>query len=282
MIDLHTHSCYSDGEYTPNELIRKAKNKGIKMISITDHDTVLGNQNITLTKEEKSGIKIIPGIELSAKVERGQMHILGYNIDIYNKELNDKTIELKNNSLYSVIGILVQIKKDYDITFSTEEILNILNSKGNIGRPDIAKLFVKYSYTQSVKEAFDKYLIPANKKISTLKKGINFKDCINLIKNAGGIPVLAHPKTLKCTDKELEEIIIELKCNGLEGIEAYHSIHTKEEIEKYLALANKYDLLVSGGSDYHGPLIKPNIELATGVNNNIKVKKLTITEKILK
>ncbi len=280
MIDLHTHSCYSDGEYTPNELILKAKSEGIKMISITDHDTVLGNQNITLKKEEKSGIRIIPGIELSAKVDKGQMHILGYNIDIYNNELNKKIKELKNNSLYSVLAMIVQLKKDYGITFTTEEILEILNSKGNIGRPDIAKLFVKYSYTSSVKEAFDKYLIPANKKISSIKKGITYNECINLIKNAGGIAVLAHPKTLKCTSKELEKIIIELKKSGIEGIEAYHSIHKPEEIEQYLDLANKYNLLVSGGSDYHGPLIKPNIELATGVNNNIKTKKLTITTRI--
>lgn len=279
MIDLHTHSCFSDGEYTPNELILKAKREGITTIAITDHDTVLGNQNITLTKKEKEGIKIIPGIELSAKVLKGEMHILGYNIDIYNKELNAKTIELKNNSFYSVIGILAQIKKDYDITFSTEEILNILNSKGNIGRPDIAKLCIKYQYSKTVQEAFNNYLIPANSKISKIKKGITYEACLRLIKNAGGIPVLAHPKTLKCNDDELEEIIKALKEHGLEGIEAYHSTHTIEEIKKYRELANKYDLLISGGSDYHGPLIKPNIELGTGINNNIKEKRLTITKR---
>lgn len=280
MIDLHTHSCFSDGEYTPNELILKAKREGITTIAITDHDTVLGNQNITLTKEEKEGIKIIPGIELSAKVPKGQMHILGYNIDIYNKELNAKIIELKNNSLYSMLGILVQIKKDYGITFSTEEILNILNFKGNIGRPDIAKLCIKHQYSSTVKEAFNNYLIPANSKISEIKKGITYEECLRLIKNAGGIPVLAHPKTLKCNDNELEEIIKELKEHGLVGIEAYHSIHTPEEIEKYIEFANQYNLLISGGSDYHGPLTKPNIKLGTGINNNIKVKHLTITKRL--
>lgn len=280
MIDLHTHSCFSDGEYTPNELILKAKREGISTIAITDHDTVLGNQNITLTKKEREEIKIIPGIELSAKVPKGQMHILGYNIDIYDKGLNAKIIELKNNSLYSVLGILVQIKKDYGITFSTEEIMNILNSKGNIGRPDIAKLCIKHQYSTTVKEAFNNYLIPANTKISEIKKGITYEECLSIIKTAGGIPVLAHPKTLKCSDEELEHIIKRLKTNGLEGIEAYHSIHTPEEIEKYIDLANKYNLLISGGSDYHGPLVKPNIELGTGINNNIKIKKLTITNRI--
>jgi len=279
MIDLHTHSCYSDGEYTPNELILKAKKEGIKLISITDHDTVLGNQNITLTEEEKLGIKIVPGIELSAKVPKGQMHILGYNIDIFNKELNNKITDLKNNSFYAVLGIITQIKKDYGITFTTEEILDILNSKGNIGRPDIAKLCIKHGYATSVKESFDKFLTPANEKITTIKKGISSEECLKLIKNAGGIPVLAHPKTLKCSDKELEQIIKKLKDYGLKGIEAYHSIHTPEEIEKYIELANKHDLLISGGSDYHGPLIKPDVKLGTGINNNIKVKKLTITEK---
>ena len=280
MIDLHTHSCYSDGEYTPNELILKAKKEGITTIAITDHDTILGNKNITLTKEEKTGIKIVSGIELSAKTSSGQMHILGYNIDINNQALNDKIMELKNNSLYSILGILVQIKKDYNITFSTEEILTILNSKGNIGRPDIAKLCIKYNYVSSVKEAFDKYLTPANNKISDLKKGISYEECLNLIKNAGGIAVLAHPKTLECSDEELSLIIKNLKAHGLEGIEAYHSTHTREDIEKYIRLANKYNLLISGGSDYHGPLVKPDVKLGTGTNENIKVKKLTITEKL--
>lgn len=280
MIDLHTHSCFSDGEYTPNELILKAKREGISTIAITDHDTVLGNQSITLTEKEREGIKIIPGIELSAKVPKGQMHILGYNIDIYDKKLNAKIIELKNNSLYSVLGILVQIKKDYGITFSTEEIMNILNSRGNIGRPDIAKLCIKHQYSTTVKEAFNNYLIPANTKISEIKKGITYEECLSLIKTAGGIPVLAHPKTLKCSDEELDHIIKRLKTCGLEGIEAYHSIHTPEEIKKYIDLANKYNLLISGGSDYHGPLVKPNIELGTGINNNIKIKKLTIINRI--
>lgn len=279
MIDLHTHSCYSDGEYTPNELILKAKREGIKIISITDHDTILGLKNINLSQQEKVGITIIPGIELSVKVNRGQMHILGYGIDIYNQELNEKIEELKNNSIYSVIAMLVQIKKDYNITFTTDEILNILNSKGNIGRPDIAKLCIKHAYSKTVKEAFNKYLEPANQKISPVKKGISETECIRLIKGAGGIAVLAHPKTLKCSDKELDSIVKKLKEHGLEGIEAYHSIHSPDEIEKYLELAKKYNLLVSGGSDYHGPLIKPNIELATGINNNIKEKKLTILNK---
>lgn len=280
MIDLHTHSCYSDGEYTPNDLIRKAKNKGISVLAITDHDTVLGNKNITLSKQEMTGIKVIPGIELSAKVSKGQMHILGYNIDINNQDLNKKTKELKQSSFYAVMAILVQIKKDYGITFSEEEILNILNSNGNIGRPDIAKLFVKHSYTETIKEAFEEYLIDANEKISTIKKGISSKECIDLIKRANGIAVLAHPKTLKCSNAELELIIKELKDKGLDGIEAYHSSHTREEINTYIHLANKYNLLISGGSDYHGPLIKPKIELGSGINNNIKDKKLTIIKRL--
>lgn len=280
MIDLHTHSCYSDGEYTPNDLIRKAKNKGISVLAITDHDTVLGNKNITLSKQEMTGIKVIPGIELSAKVSKGQMHILGYNIDINNQDLNKKTKELKQSSFYAVMAILVQIKKDYGITFSEEEILNILNSNGNIGRPDIAKLFVKHSYTETIKEAFEEYLIDANEKISTIKKGISSKECIDLIKSANGIAVLAHPKTLKCSNAELELIIKELKDKGLDGIEAYHSSHTREEINTYIHLANKYNLLISGGSDYHGPLIKPKIELGSGINNNIKDKKLTIIKRL--
>lgn len=282
IIDLHTHSCYSDGEDTPNEIIRKAKQKGIKALAITDHDTLLGNHNITLKKEEREGIKIVSGIELTAKTSHGRMHILGYDINIDDNKLNDAMKKLRNNSVYSVISLISQLKKDYNITFSTEELQKLFITEKNIGRPDIAKLCIKNDYATSVQEAFDLYLEEAYQKTRTTNKGISYAECISLIKNAGGIPILAHPKTLEKSNDQLQKLVEEMILVGLEGIEVYHSSHTKTETKVYEALAQKYELLISGGSDYHGHSVKPDIELGTGKNDNLKIKELSLLNNIKK
>lgn len=280
LTDLHVHSCYSDGEYSPNEIIKQAVDKNITTIAITDHDTLLGNKNIIYGKKETSLVRIISGIELSAKVDKGSMHILGYGIDINDRNLNKKMIELKNNSIYSIMGLMYQLKKDYNIVFNSDDIRELFNANRNIGRPDLAKLCIKYNYATTVQEAFEKYLLDAYKKTTATNKGIPYEECIELIANSGGIPVLAHPVTLKANDEELKATIEELVKYGLQGLEVYHSSHSPQEIKKYLKIAEDLELLISGGSDYHGPTVKPNIELGTGINNNLKVKKLTLLDQI--
>lgn len=271
-IDLHTHTTYSDGELTPDELIKKAITKNIKTLAITDHDTVDGLNNITYKSDK---INVIKGIELTAKVDIGTMHILGLDIDKDNKELNEKLIEIKDNSINSVLSVIEQLKKDYNIYFTYEELKELVNYNHNLGRPDIARLLIRKGYVNTVKEAFDKYLIDAYNKSRTTKKGINYQECIELILKSNGIPVLAHPITLKLTDKELLYLLKDMINCGLMGIEVYHSSHTKTEIEKYLKLANELNLLISGGSDYHGINTKPDIELGCG-----KIKELSILSKI--
>jgi len=280
MIDLHTHTIYSDGEYSPNKLILEAKSLGIKILSITDHNTTLAYKNITLSKEERSGIKLIPGIELSAQVPKGQMHILGYGIDVDDVNLSTVTKKLKNSSFYSVMGIFTQIKIDYGISFSLEDILQILNREGNIGRPDIARLCVKYGVSQSVKEAFDMYLTAAYQKTKKLRENLSSEECIKTIVDSKGIPILAHPKTLRLNDEDLKITIEKLIAHGLKGIEVHHSSHTQTEVEKYYQLAKYFNLLISGGTDFHGPNTKPNIKLGSGINNNIKIKKLSLIDKL--
>lgn len=278
LIDMHTHTCYSDGELTPNELVKKAEQEGIKTISITDHDTLLGVQNMTIPKEKRK-IEVINGIEISIKVPKGRMHILGQGIDIWNEELNEKMKELHTRSIYSVAGIICQLKKDYGVVFTSEEILSILNAKRNIGRPDIAKLLIEYGYASSVQDSFDKYLIEAYEKLGDIAKGISFPECAELIHNANGYVVLAHPVSLELNKDELERKIEYLVENGLDGIEVFHSNHREENVEEYLRLAEKYNLLISGGSDYHGPNVKPDVNLGTG-KDNIKVKQLTLLDSI--
>lgn len=280
LIDMHTHTCYSDGELTPNELVEKAASEGLDIIAITDHDTLLGVQNMTIPQSKRK-TRVINGIEISIKVPKGRMHILGLDIDIWNKELNDKMEELHTRSIYSVAGIICQLKKDYGIVFSSEEILSILNAQRNIGRPDVAKLLIEKGYASSVQECFDKYLIEAYEKLGDIAKGISFEECAELIHNANGFVVLAHPVSLELTKEELEKKVELLVEQGLDGIEVFHSNHKKEDEEEYIRLAKKYNLIISGGSDYHGPTVKPDVSLATG-KDNIKIEQLSLIDAINK
>ena len=273
MIDLHIHSIHSDGTKTPSDLLNLAKEKNIKILAITDHDDIEGSKRIIETPHE--GITIYSGVELNAKVDKGQMHILGYNIDLENKELNDKLIELKENSRHNIMLYVNQLKEDYNIEFPQEDIDKILNREGNIGRPLLALLLIKYGYINSVPEAFDEYL--NDKKVRQHKMWITKEECIKLIINAGGIPVLAHPFTLKLTNEELKEEIKYLISLGLKGIEIVHSKSNNEQREYYKELASEFNLLTTGGTDYHGPEVKPNIELGTGIDNNVNISDKDIT-----
>lgn len=276
--DLHSHSIFSDGEDSPDEIIINSSKEGLDTVAITDHDTILGLHNITIEPAEYK-IELISGIELTARIPKGRMHILGHDFDKENETLNKRTNDLHNNSVYSVAAIICQLKKDYGITFSTEEILNILNQQRNIGRPDIAKLLKENGYVNTTDEAFDRFLNPAYQKCGGAKKGIPYEECIDLIRGANGIASLAHPHTLLMPPEELDQFVGHLKSCGLEGIEVYHSDHTPEMVKEYLRLAEKYDLLITGGSDYHGPSLKPEIKLGRG-RGNLKIKQLTLLDEI--
>lgn len=282
LIDLHTHTNYSDGELSPLEVVKEAINNNIGTMAITDHDTLDGIKTIDRNNPyiKASGIKIINGIELSAKVSKGRMHILGYGIDLNNTALNDKMTELKDNSINSVLSVMEQIKRDYGIRFSYEDIKEMINANHNLGRPDLAKLCIKYGYANTVQEAFDKYLIDAHNKIRGTNKGIYYPECIDLITNAGGIPVLAHPKSLELSEKEFLILLKDMIKCGLKGIEAYHSSFTKEEMEYYKNIANQYGLFISAGSDFHGKNVKPDIELGHGKNNNLNIEDVSILNKL--
>lgn len=272
------HTNYSDGELSPDELIRLAIERNIGILAITDHDTIRGIKSVD--KSKYPDVRIIDGIELSAKTDKGRMHILGYGLDLDSKVLNDKMGELRTNSINHVISIYEQIKKDYGIRFSYEDLIETFNANHNLGRSDIAKLCIKYGYATSVQDAFDKYLIDAHNKTRSIGKGLPYQECIELIRDSGGIPVLAHPKTLELGEKEFLILIRNMIECGLEGIEVFHSSHSKEEMDYYLKVAKEYDLLISGGSDYHGKIVKPDIELGTGKNNNIKIKKLSLFNRL--
>lgn len=273
MIDLHSHSTHSDGTKTPDELLNIAKQKNIKVFAITDHDNIEGSKKLVSFNHD--GIKIYSGVELNAKVDKGQMHILGYNIDLSDEQLNKRLHELKEYSKHNIMLYVKQLKDDYNIELPKKEIDNILNREGNIGRPLLALLLIKYGYVRTVAEAFDKYL--KDDKIRKNKMWITKEECIKLINDAGGIAVLAHPFTLKLSKNELKEELKVLVSIGLKGIEIIHSKGKEEERNYYKQLAKEFNLITTGGTDYHGPEVKPNIELGSGINNNVSLNDKDIT-----
>lgn len=273
LVDLHTHSIYSDGTKSPKELINLAISKNIKVLAITDHDDIEGSKElISLHNKE---LIVYSGVELSAQVSKGQMHILGYNFDLENQELNNKLKELRNISIEKIKLYLKQLKDDFNIILPEQEVNELLNGIGRIGRPRLALLLVKYNYCKTVSEAFDKYLYDTN--IRNIKQNLPASECISLINNAGGISVLAHPWSIGLNEEELHKELSILVEYGLQGIEVYHSKNTQEQAELYHRFAQEFSLLETGGTDFHGEEVKPEIELGTGVCNNVNIKDDTLS-----
>ena len=283
--DLHSHSTYSDGELEPIDLLNRAIEKRVKYFSITDHDDLGGIKDIRENHMDivnRSGIELINGVELSAQVSKGIMHILGYNFDIYNKELNDKLIELKTNSYYSMVSYLNGLRDDYGIKFDSSDIRDLFNIKGNIGRPHLAHLLIKYKYVDSVEDAFQKYLIDVYEKARSFNKKPSYEECISLIKGAGGLAVLAHPLSLKQDKIELLKTVRDMVDCGLDGIEVFHSSHSLDNMSDYMDIVKRYKLLYTAGSDFHGEHVKPGIELGTGKDDNLRIDSVTLVRKISK
>lgn len=272
-MDLHIHTLYSDGDKTPKQIIQMAKEIGLTTIAITDHDMISGIK--TLTEEDLEGINFISGVEMTAKVPRARMHILGYGIDIYNEFLNEKLdnrVDVRNLLLY-----VEYLDKMFNIKFSQEELDKIISKPGNVGRPELGKLLIKYGYAADQDEAFDNYLNPVMDKCRHLKVGYSKEECIEMILEAGGIPVLAHPISLKLTEEELIKELKYLKSIGLMGIETRHIHHTPEYTNMLERIADELDLLKTGGTDYHGE-VKPKVKLGTGVNGNVYVTSSTMVD----
>lgn len=274
-VDMHMHSIYSDGSKTPQELLNMARSLNIGIMSLTDHDNIEGSK--VLVNEPTDGMTIYSGVELTAKVPKGRMHILGYNIDLENHDLNSSLQRMKEASIYNMLLYIEILKKDFGIALPQDEVDKLLSAKGNIGRPHLALLLIKLGICKDVDEAFDNYLTYAYKKVSKIKKGLTKEECVELINGAGGTAVLAHPVSLKLNDEELDREVAYLKSLGLSGIEIYH-IHTspKDRIH-YHHLAQKYDLLISGGTDYHGEEVKPNVFMGSGINGNVEIYEDTLT-----
>ncbi|UCB57470.1 MAG: PHP domain-containing protein [Candidatus Omnitrophota bacterium] len=241
--DLHIHTNFSDGTFSPQRVIEQARGAGLACIAITDHDTVYAIEP-AMQEAEKLGIELIPGVELTAELDDCEVHILGYFIDWqaewFRKKL-EQICDVRKKRALSIIEKLgaLGIKLDVD------EVMREAGF-GSVGRLHIARIMQKEGFVGSIQEAFRKYIgrgCPCYVKRFRLTPG----EAIDMIHRLKGLAVLAHPYTLGN-----DELIADFIQLGLRGIEAYYPEHNKAKTEHYLRLAEKYGLLVTGGSDCHG------------------------------
>ena len=259
MIDLHVHSVYSDGTDTPAELIQLAAARGLTAMALTDHDTVGGIVPL-LEAAASSTVEPVPGIELSAECSRGTMHILGYFIDHTCSSLLGKIERVQSGREVRNMEILKKLNKlGYVLLWSDVE-----KQAGCdvIGRPHFAEALVERGHVKSRKAAFD-LLLAKGRPAYADRDRYTANECIDLIRRAGGVSVLAHPATIYMPDHELKELVKDMKEQGLGGIEVYYAEHKPENIKKFRRWAEEFDLICTGGTDYHGNN-SPDLKLGTG------------------
>lgn len=243
LVDLHLHTRFSDGTETPQRVVQLTREAGLSAIAITDHDNT-DALPIARAEAAKYGIELIDGIEMSASAEGREVHILGYFMDVAHSAFQKHLSQQQARRVARVHDMVARLCK-IGLNLESQEVF-ALAGEGTVGRPHVARAMVKRGYVSSNAEAFDRYLgegkpgfVPGS---TVLPSGI-----IRLIRDAGGVPVLAHPMYLK-----KDELIDQFASEGLMGLEVYHSSHTPELIAQYALIAERLKLLRAGGSDFHG------------------------------
>jgi predicted metal-dependent phosphoesterase TrpH len=248
MVDLHMHSTFSDGTLTPTELVKRAKENGVEVMAITDHDNVDGL--LEGRKEaNKVGITFINGIEVSANFKDKDIHILGYFLDLEDIEFLNWLEELQKKRYNRILKMLEKLNR-LGIDISVEELKK--EALGNvIGRPHIAKLIIKKGFATTMDEVFERYL-GDGKPAYIPKIGVDMVEVVKILKKNGGIVSLAHPHLISHPDDTVVNIIDLLVENGLDGLELYYPNIDIRKKNKFLKIAKKRGLLLTGGSDFHG------------------------------
>ncbi|SFS66436.1 PHP domain-containing protein [Marininema halotolerans] len=242
--DLHIHTTASDGTLPPAEIVALAKTTGLSTIAITDHDTLLGIKEASAAGV-LHGITIIPGVELSTRYEGQAIDILGYNLDQCD-DLEKTLLHFRNSRKNRAQAILDRLK-EMDIHLTMSDIL-VFAEGGNIGRPHIGRALVHHGYVNDLRDAFDRYLAD-DRPAAVPKRTLHPKEAIQLIHQAGGQAVIAHPGLIR--DDPLVHTL--LQSHSFDGIEVWHRSHTSDDAGRYQALAKEFNLLVTGGSDFHAP-----------------------------
>lgn len=262
-IDLHVHSTVSDGTFTPTELVAEAKRCNLSAFALTDHDTVRGFEEAKKASEG-SGVEVIPGVEISAAYKKKDIHILGLLIDPNYEPLKrslDTALLERDQRNAKMAQNLAAGGLDIDI----ERLTAAFPPDTVLTRAHFAKFLLETKQIKSINEAFEHYL-NADGPYYVPREYISPKNAIKLIKQAGGIPVLAHPLVYHLPEEELDALIARLKNAGLEGLEVFYSANTGFDEGIVRRYANKYNLIMTGGSDFHGAN-KPHISMGSGKGN---------------
>jgi predicted metal-dependent phosphoesterase TrpH len=261
-IDLHSHTTASDGSLSPEELVQLAKQQGVSTLAVTDHDSVAGLPRAQ-AEGDRLGIEIIPGIEISCLYEDVELHILGYFINAEDPRLA-ATLRQYLTSREDRNPRIVERLRDLGCDLTYDDVKAFAGS-ATIGRPHIAQVLLRKGYVKSVTEAFDRYLTEGGPAYVPRVLPTP-KEAVGLIRQIGGIPVLAHPVYTARLKEPFEHVCATLKGLGLMGIESIYSSHTQQQTDRYRSVAREHRLLVTGGSDFHGDS-KPNILVGSGYGN---------------
>ncbi|HQY59017.1 MAG: PHP domain-containing protein [Nitrospira sp.] len=269
-IDLHLHTTHSDGSFSTREVMTFAKQAGVTALAITDHDIVAGIAEATAIGTEL-GIEVVPGVEISSRLGESELHILGYFLNWTDPLLAQRLSSLRD-SRHTRNPKIVQRLNELGIPITYEEVRALAGTE-SVGRPHIARLLMEKKFVTSAKEAFDRYL--ANGRPAFVDRELPLPaQAVQWIREAGGVPVLAHPTWVRTSADGLRTLVRDLKVTGLGGIEVHYSTHTPSQTTEYLELAKQCDLVVTGGSDFHG-VTKPDIEVGIGRGQ------LKVSEKLL-
>lgn len=256
-VDFHSHTVHSDGTLTPVELVELAGKRGIKALALTDHDTTSGLEE-AIKAGQRVGVELIPGIEISVVYDPGTMHILGYFMDHHSPKLQESLRGIQQDRENRNPQIIKKLN-EFGVKITLDEVIRE-SGRGQVGRPHFARVLVKKKYVKNFDEAFRKYLSKGAPAYVD-KRRVTPADGIRMIREAGGMAVLAHPKQLRAkSDEEFDRALDSLVASGLGGIEAYSSCQNESEAKTYKAAGEKRKIFVTGGSDFHGAN-KSDVEL---------------------
>jgi len=259
VIDLHTHSIYSDGTHSPAELVALAEKRGLHALALTDHDTIGGVPEL-IAAAQTTSVEAITGLELSAECERGTMHILGYFVDIASPLLQEKIDILKQSRAQRNLEILKKLNK-LGCVMRWSDVEKHAGCDV-VGRPHFAAALVERGCIKSKKAAFE-CLLAKGRPAYVERQRYSAKECIELIRAANGIPVLAHPATIFLPNEALLALICELKDAGLGGLETYYAENYPQNSRKFSKWADDLGLIRTGGTDFHGKN-SPDLKIGTG------------------
>jgi predicted metal-dependent phosphoesterase TrpH len=254
-IDLHVHTTASDGRYSPSEIVRIAAERGLSAIAITDHDTVDGIAEALDAARAFPGLTMVPGVEISADSTEGEIHILGYFVDFASEEMKAALEKSRNSRQVRADAMLARLG-ELGINVSRDRVIELAGS-ASLGRPHIARAMLEKGHVSSLHEAFEKY-IGHGRPAYVRREKMAPEDAVRLVSGAGGLAALAHPFTAV----GYKALIARLKPTGLAAIEAYYNGYNEDDIAMLVSIAKKYDLVPTGGSDYHG--LEENAETSLG------------------